>query len=282
VKRNVSSGETWQIYGIGGELLAEYTSSGTQLTKEYGYRGGQLLITAAAASTGWGAPPVIHDNPLQVGVTTVQSRHITELRDAINALRSHLGMSRYVWTTAANPGDWVTADPILEMRIAVDQALGPPSPSYAAELAATKPILKAHIQELRDRVLGAWNSGSGGVDVRWLIADQLGTPRIVLDQNGSFSGTTRQDYLPFGEELTAGGRTWDHGYTNYDANRQRFTGYERDEETDLDYAHARYFSHGQGRFTGVDPISGHVANPQTWNGYAYVGNNPVNGTDPTA
>lgn len=255
IKRNITGGETWQVYGLGGELLAEYAANGAASApqKEYGYRNGQLLITAAVASAGWGTPPTIHDNPLVVGETTVQSRHITELRTAINELRSHLNMAPYSWTSSANVGDWVTADPILEMRIAVDEALGPPSTSYTADLASTKPILAAHIQELRNRVLNAWNSGTSGTDVRWLVSDQLGTPRIILDQSGSLSGTTRRDYLPFGEELTAGGRTWNHGYTNSDVNRQKFTGYERDDETDLDYAQARYFSHGQGRFTGVDP-----------------------------
>src|SRR6185503_11766727 len=67
------------------------------------------------------------------------------------------------------------------------------------------------------RVLAAWNSGTTGTDIRWLIADQLGTPRIILDQSGSLASTTRHDYLPFGEELSAGGRTAANGYTNSDA-----------------------------------------------------------------
>ena len=52
VKRNVAGTETWQVYGLGGELLAEYEASGaaTSPQKEYGYRNGQLLITAAAQS----------------------------------------------------------------------------------------------------------------------------------------------------------------------------------------------------------------------------------------
>jgi len=285
VRRNVNTVETWQVYGIGGELIAEYVASGSQLTKEYGYRNGQLLITATVASSGWGTPPVIHDNPLKDPNNpesfNIKSLHITELRVAINALRSHLNMSQHSWTTSAQPGDWVTADPILEMQVALDEALGAPSPAYTGGLAHNQPILAVHIQELRNRVLAAWNSGTGGVDVRWLIADQLGTPRIILDQNGSFSGTTRHDYLAFGEELVAGGRNWDHGYTNSDVNRQKFTGYERDDETELDYAHARYHSSAQGRFTGVDPVPGRESDPQSWNGYAYVRNNPVNGTDPT-
>jgi hypothetical protein len=76
--------------------------------------------------------------------------------------------------------------------------------------------------------------------VAWLVADQLGTPRMVADLSGSLSGIKRHDYLPFGEELQAGtgGRTAAQGYTN-DNVRQQFTGYERDNETGLDYAQAR-------------------------------------------
>lgn len=267
-------------------MIAEYTSSGTALSKEYGYRNGKLLITATVASAGWGTPPTIEDNPLKDPQNPesfkIKSIHITQLRTAINALRSHLSMSQYSWTTSANPGDWVTADPILEMRVAVDEALGLPSPNYTAGLAQHQPVLADHIQELRNRVLNAWNSGTTGTDVRWLVSDQLGTPRIILDQSGSFSSTTRHDYLPFGEELTAGGRTWDHGYKNSDMNRQKFTGYERDDETELDYAQARYFSHGQGRFVSPDPgmAGADVGEPQSWNGYSYVINNPLNLVDP--
>jgi RHS repeat-associated protein len=48
VKRNVNNSETWQVYGIGGELLAEYGAGTSPATpqKEYGYRNGELLITA--------------------------------------------------------------------------------------------------------------------------------------------------------------------------------------------------------------------------------------------
>jgi hypothetical protein len=53
VKRNVSGVETWQVYGIGGELLAEYAANASPATpqKEYGYRNGQLLITAEPGSS---------------------------------------------------------------------------------------------------------------------------------------------------------------------------------------------------------------------------------------
>ncbi|HSS19550.1 MAG TPA: hypothetical protein VLL54_05710 [Pyrinomonadaceae bacterium] len=56
VKRSVagwpSAVETWQVYGMGGELLAEYAANASPASpqKEYGYRNGQLLITAEMQS----------------------------------------------------------------------------------------------------------------------------------------------------------------------------------------------------------------------------------------
>jgi hypothetical protein len=46
---------------------------------------------------------------------------------------------------------------------------------------------------------------------------------------------------------------------------------------------ARYYQNLQGRFTSADPLlaSGRSANPQSWNRYSYVLNNPVRLTDPT-
>jgi len=48
VRRKSGSAEIWQVYGMDGELLAEYSANGPIASpqKEYGYRNGQLLITA--------------------------------------------------------------------------------------------------------------------------------------------------------------------------------------------------------------------------------------------
>lgn len=53
-------------------------------------------------------------------------------------------------------------------------------------------------------------------------------------------------------------------------------------ETGLDYFGARYLSSAQGRFISADPLlsSGHPLNPQTWNRYSYVLNNPLKFVDP--
>ena len=107
---------------------------------------------------------------------------------------------------------------------------------------------------------------------QYLGTDMLGSPRVISDQNGNV--VSRRDFLPFGEELTR---------ANYgtDTIRQKFTGYQRDAETNLDFAEARYYNSQNGRFTAVDPLlaSGKSANPQTFNRYAYTMNNPLRLTD---
>src|SRR5205807_4177148 len=57
---------------------------------------------------------------------------------------------------------------------------------------------------------------------------------------------------------------------------------ERDNETGLDYSINRYYLYMQGRFTSVHHtfLSVHGVNPQTWNRYAYVSNNPLRFIDP--
>jgi RHS repeat-associated protein len=120
---------------------------------------------------------------------------------------------------------------------------------------------------------------------QWLVSDQLGTPRMIFDQTGSLAATKRHDYLPFGEELVAGqgARTNALGHGAADGVRQKFSDKERDVETGLDYFGARYFASAQGRFTSVDPMPVTVenfVNPQRFNQYSYVLNNPLASVDP--
>ena len=116
---------------------------------------------------------------------------------------------------------------------------------------------------------------------QYLTADALGSPRVVTSAIGGVA--SRHDYLPFGEEVMAGvgGRTVAQGYGQTDNARQKFTGYERDDESGLDFAQHRYFSSKHGRFTSVDPLtpSVNIRNPQTFNRYSYGLNSPYKFTD---
>ncbi|MBK7926306.1 MAG: RHS repeat-associated core domain-containing protein [Bryobacterales bacterium] len=125
----------------------------------------------------------------------------------------------------------------------------------------------------------------------FLTVDALGSTRLVTD---GATGVVKQrrDYMPFGEQVDSaaafGNRqlVLDGGVATYNATggpRALFTGKERDAETGLDYFGARYMRAAQGRFTSPDaPFADQfVENPQSWNLYAYVRNNPLKYIDPT-
>jgi RHS repeat-associated protein len=105
--------------------------------------------------------------------------------------------------------------------------------------------------------------------VRYYLSDRLSV-RMMLDASGSVVG--RQGHLPYGEEIGTSG----------EFDKKRFTSYERDGESGLDYAVNRSYSPTVGRFLQADPYreSGGATSPQSWNRYSYVQNMPVDAVDP--
>lgn len=121
---------------------------------------------------------------------------------------------------------------------------------------------------------------AGTQQVSYLTQDHLGSPRVITNENGTVTG--RKDYSAFGEELiTDSHRSVNDEYTGPEL-RKGYTGYEKDDESKLEFAQARYYNSVQGRFTTVDPLtaSASIKNPQTFNRYSYVLNSPYKFTDP--
>ena len=106
--------------------------------------------------------------------------------------------------------------------------------------------------------------GSNAPQTRYLLHDHLGSTRVVLDSNNQVLGSF--DYSPFGE-TTPTGNVADVAY--------RYTGQEVNGALGTYNYHARHYDAGVGRFLRVDPAR------QFASSYAYVGNNPINGVDPT-
>jgi len=115
-------------------------------------------------------------------------------------------------------------------------------------------------------------TGASGLGVQYYHGDHLGSTRLITDASGNVVSSL--DYLPFGEE-------WDFQSTS---NHYKFTGKERDSESGLDNFGARYNSSSMGRFMSPDPGNDNgfenQDDPQSWNAYSYVRNNPLNLTDP--
>jgi RHS repeat-associated protein len=107
---------------------------------------------------------------------------------------------------------------------------------------------------------GTYNSSGTG--------DKVNLAPVVADRLGSIG-----KFYPYGVERPSA--------TGND--KEKFTGYFRDASTGLDYADQRYHQPGVGRFMSPDPFDGSAkaTQPGSWNRYAYVGGDPVNGTDPS-
>jgi RHS repeat-associated protein len=104
--------------------------------------------------------------------------------------------------------------------------------------------------------------------------DHLGTPRVTTDYTATIVRT--ESNLPFGD-----------GFTKTTSPFLDFVGYAGgfwDSESNADHFGAREYGKTQGRWLTPDPAGiGAVdpRNPQTWNRYAYVNNNPMSHVDPT-
>jgi RHS repeat-associated protein len=117
----------------------------------------------------------------------------------------------------------------------------------------------------------------GTEEMLYYHTDGIGSVRMITGADGLV--LERHDYLPFGEEWPP----------RPDEAHIGFGGKEKDQETGsgswmaLNYLGARHLHSAIGRFTSVDPVSDasrNLADPQSWNRYIYVRNNPLRLVDP--
>ena len=102
------------------------------------------------------------------------------------------------------------------------------------------------------------------------LADALGTNVAITNQDGSIQN--RMDYDIWGN-LNQETASSDSPFG--------FTGYIKDEDTDLYYANARYYDSFTGRFLREDPLMGDTQTPMSMHRYMYGYANPTAFIDPT-
>ena len=106
-RRKINNQETWQVYGMDGELLAEYAANGaaTSPQKEYGYRNGELLVTS-------GGSPRLNVAASANGGTATAS----ETNSAPYAPSGAINGDRKLFTNNA----WANLNPTLPQWLQVD------------------------------------------------------------------------------------------------------------------------------------------------------------------
>ena len=145
------------------------------------------------------------------------------------------------------------------------------------EPGASNPVV--YVYDIDGKLMAEYGGAAETPGTYFPITDHLGSTRLVLNASGGVE--SRHDYVPFGEEIPASvGSRAVAGYEISSFLKQKFTGKERDEgvhEAGFDYFLARYYSSPLGRFATPDaPFADQsTADPQSWNLYAYVRNNPL-------
>lgn len=128
---------------------------------------------------------------------------------------------------------------------------------------------------------GVQSEGMGGV--KYVQQDLQGSVRTVINNNGFV--VARTDHQAFGEEigLNVGLRSIEQGYTADKATRQGFGQTENDQATGQQHTWFRKLETTAGRWTRPDPSKAQMelTDPQSFNRYAYVKNDPLNFNDPT-
>ncbi|MCC6329098.1 MAG: hypothetical protein IT174_11315 [Acidobacteria bacterium] len=128
---------------------------------------------------------------------------------------------------------------------------------------------------------GEMSDGVGGV--KYVQQDWQGSVRTVTNANGFV--VARTDHQAFGGEVGygTGQRSIDQGYNRDAVTRQGYGLTERDDATGLDHTWFRKNESSAGRWTSPDPYKGsmNLGDPQSFNRYSYVQNQPTNFVDPS-
>ena len=114
--------------------------------------------------------------------------------------------------------------------------------------------------------------------LHYVHTDHLGSLSLLTDENGHAVPGSLQRFYPFG--------TVRAGQPVVLPTDQNFTGQPLDANTGLLYyadgtGYGRYYDPSLGRWTQPDPIIPKPADPQAFNRYSYVRNNPLKYTDST-
>lgn len=127
-------------------------------------------------------------------------------------------------------------------------------------------VMDANARIARTRV-GPALPGDEGPAVQYCLNDHLDSSSVVVGgaAAGARTFVNREEYFPFGES----------SFGSFGRKRYRFSGNERDEESDLAYHGARYYCRWTARWMSCDPVRG---GPNT-NLYTGFDNSPLTRVD---
>lgn len=147
------------------------------------------------------------------------------------------------------------------------------SASASVKVTVTAPVTPKQPTLTRSEVMvygfGQLLSEEKSTGTFYVQSDQVGSPNLITNVLGVVVGKSKN--LPFGERFGQMG----------EKSIRRYTNHEDDPDSLAIYMQARTYLAAYGKFAQVDPAYDQVKqDPETWNLYNYVTNNPVTSTDP--
>ena len=226
---------TYFIYDQFSNLIAESDASGN-ITREYIYLNGKPLALIDLPLPS-SAPPQTISGQVSVGCSSIFVWNPKEGVIGYALILSPFFFLVFFQVTR----NWKRSGALLLVVLGA---------SFAVSLVVTH---RAKAQETGEKIYYYHN-------------DHLGSPIKLTDANQNVVWSWQ--YGPFGEEpLTMNSNTISQNL--------RFPGQYYDDETGLHYNFRRYYSPKLGRYLTPDPARGSRKNPQSYNPFPYVANNPI-------
>lgn len=245
----VAGRTTTASYGY--DALGERTSSTVgRVHAEYGYDQAGNLTSFTGPKAGTGLPAIEGAGSPRGETSGAAPKVSAEYRYDGDGLRAsstvHGTMTTFTHDPSSDPARLLTAGDVAYVYCPGGRVL------EQVQLSGTAISAKQH----------ARSSG-----VLYLHADQLGSTRLLTDERGK--ARQRLDYTPYGQLRQATGR-------QPAATAILFAGGYRDAESGLYYLINRYYDPATAQFLTIDPLL-----QLTGSTYGYVGNSPLNLTDPS-
>ncbi|HKV37219.1 MAG TPA: RHS repeat-associated core domain-containing protein [Pyrinomonadaceae bacterium] len=162
---------------------------------------------------------------------------------------------------------------------AVDSIFDANGQRVATQIAGS--LTNVQVYDAMGKLLAEYSLTTAQGGTQFVLNDHQG-PRTITGTSGAV--IARHDYLPFGDDLlnNVGMRTAGQGYGGTEAARQKYAAMENDEATGLSHTLWRKYDSLSARWTTPDPYiaSMTLTDPQTFNRYSYVNNDPLNHVDP--
>jgi len=261
------TGEAWKLAAVGWQRRYAYDRWGNRTNVYDALSGGTTLQTVALVDTNLDGVP-----------DSNRIKTVTENVTSPNYGYDAVGNQTFdgVTTLTYDAANRITA-------------AGSSNYAYDSENRRTKKVsggMTTHYVWEGGRVIAEYNGATGALLVEYVFAgdsmvakieggvtsylhsDRLSI-RLITNASGMVVGTASN--FAFGAES---------GGTGTATDKHQFTSYERDAETDTDYAMNRQYVTSSGRFSRPDPVMGSLTNPRSLNRYAYAHNDPINLVDP--